>query len=115
VKRKRKLSAVFLQPIQNPSYIHTHINKVQLLRVKMICVAVIRVTWYMCRVRQINDPVLSSLKMEGISCMYFFGQIPSQNLVLQCPDTHKNLDFLIRDVALLSTRVLRSTSRNLCV
>jgi hypothetical protein len=26
---------------------------------------------YMCRLRHINDPVLSSLKMEGISLLYF--------------------------------------------
>jgi hypothetical protein len=36
----------------------SHVNKVQPIRIK-IC------DMYMCRVRHINDPVLSSLKMEG--------------------------------------------------
>jgi hypothetical protein len=27
---------------------------------------------YMCRLRHINDPVLSSLKMEGIRLLFFY-------------------------------------------
>jgi hypothetical protein len=56
----------------------SHVNKVQPIRVKMI-----RNTrkndmhssntceMYMCRLRRINDSVLSSLKMEGIRLLFF--------------------------------------------
>jgi hypothetical protein len=35
----------------------SYVNKVQPIRIKMIC------DMYMCRLRHMNDPVLSSLKM----------------------------------------------------
>jgi hypothetical protein len=53
VNRKRKLSAVFLQPIQNPSYMSHAL---------LLCI---------CRLRHINDSVLSSLKVEGIRLLFF--------------------------------------------
>jgi hypothetical protein len=42
----------------------SHVNKVQPIRVKMICIAAIQQ-------RHINDSVLSSLKMEGIRSFLF--------------------------------------------
>jgi hypothetical protein len=38
----------------------SYVNKIQPIRIKLIC------DMYMCRLRHINDPVLSSLEMEGI-------------------------------------------------
>jgi hypothetical protein len=43
----------------------SHVNKVQLIRIKIIFDV------YMCRLRHINDPVLSSLKMEGIRLSFY--------------------------------------------
>jgi hypothetical protein len=43
----------------------SHVNKVQPIRIKMMC------DMYMCRLRHINDPVLSSLKMEGIRLSFY--------------------------------------------
>jgi hypothetical protein len=47
----------------------SHVNKVQPVRIKMKCIAAIRVTC-ICVAQDINDPVLSSLKMEGIHFFY---------------------------------------------
>jgi hypothetical protein len=46
-----------------------HVNKVQPIYVKMICIAAIRVTC-ICRLRRINDSVFSSLKKEGIRLLF---------------------------------------------
>jgi hypothetical protein len=74
------------------TYIYmSHVNKVQLIRVKIMCSSNIHVTritvthiiftriscalftcdMYMCRLRHINDPVLSLLKMEGIRLLFY--------------------------------------------
>jgi hypothetical protein len=42
----------------------SHVNIVQPIRIKMIC------DMYMCHIRHINDPVLSSLKVEGIRLFF---------------------------------------------
>jgi hypothetical protein len=48
----------------------SHVNKVQRICVKMICIAAIHVTCIMCRLRHINDSVLSLLKKEGIRLFF---------------------------------------------
>jgi hypothetical protein len=68
VNRKRKLSAVFLQPIQDPSYM-SHVLLLCILFLRVLVVLYLRVT-YMCRLRHINDSVLSSLKMVGIRLLF---------------------------------------------
>jgi hypothetical protein len=71
VNRKKKFSAVFLQPIQNPSYMsHVLLLCVSFLRV--LVVLYLTCDMYMCRLRHINDSVLSSLKMEGIRLLFSF-------------------------------------------
>jgi hypothetical protein len=68
VNRKRKLSAVFLQPMQNSSYM-SRIAAMHIIFTR-IAFTLFTCDMYMCRLRHINDSVLSSLKMEGI-CLLF--------------------------------------------
>jgi hypothetical protein len=68
VNRKRKLSAVFLQPIQNPSYM-SHVLLLCISFLRVLVVLYLR-DMYMCRLRLINGSVLSSLKMEGIRLLF---------------------------------------------
>jgi hypothetical protein len=51
----------------------SHINKVQPILVKNYMHSSNTCDMYMCRLRHINDPVLSPLKMEGIRllCLTF--------------------------------------------
>jgi hypothetical protein len=56
VNRKRKLSAVFFTT-DTKSFIH--VTRIAATRII-----------YMCRLRHINDLVLSSLKMEGIRLLF---------------------------------------------
>jgi hypothetical protein len=67
VNRKRKLSAVFLQPIQNPSYM-SHVLLLCISFFTRIGCILFMCDMYMCCLRHINDSVLSSLKMEGFIC-----------------------------------------------
>jgi hypothetical protein len=69
VNRKRKLSAVFLPPIQNPSYM-SHVLLLCISFLRVIVVLYLRVTC-ICRLRHINDSVLSLLKMEGIRLFFY--------------------------------------------
>jgi hypothetical protein len=68
VNRKRKLSAVFYNRLK--SFIHvTRIAAMHIIFTRIGC-TLFTCDIYMCRLRHINDPVLSSLKMEGI-CLLF--------------------------------------------
>jgi hypothetical protein len=60
---------------------------------------------YMCRLKHINDPVLSSLKMEGIRLFYLFIYFLSDSRVLgkQC-----NLELRLRGIG-------KKTEIDLCV
>jgi hypothetical protein len=49
----------------------SHVNKVQPIRVKNEMHSSNTCDMYMCRPRHINDPVHSSLKMEGIRLLHF--------------------------------------------
>jgi hypothetical protein len=70
VNRKRKLSAVFLQPIQK-SFMHvTRIAAMHIIFTRISC-TLFTCDMYMRRLRHINDSVLSSLKMEGIRLLFF--------------------------------------------
>jgi hypothetical protein len=75
VNRKRKLSAVFFQPIQNPSYM-SHVLLLCILFLRVLVVLYLRVTC-ICHLRHVNDPVLSSLKMEGVCLLFLYTDIPS--------------------------------------
>jgi hypothetical protein len=65
-KNKSTGSCICLRSLIYMSYV----NKVQPIRVKMIRVAAIRVTC-MSDLRHVHDPVLSSLKMKGISSLFY--------------------------------------------
>jgi hypothetical protein len=78
VNRKRKLSALFLQPIQDRGLYRTdHASRNEARRIAAMHIIFTRIgctlftrDMYMCRLRHINDPVLSSLKMEGMRLLF---------------------------------------------
>jgi hypothetical protein len=78
-----KLSALFLQPIQNRGLwlrsdsIKNHASRNETRRIAAMRIIFTRISctlftcdMYMCRIRHINDPVLLSLKMEGIRLLF---------------------------------------------
>jgi hypothetical protein len=71
VNRKRKLSAVFLQPIQNPLYM-SHVLQLCISFLRVFGCTLFTCDMYICGLRHINDSVLSSLKMEGIRLLFYF-------------------------------------------
>jgi hypothetical protein len=71
VNRKRKLSAVFFQT-DTKSFIHvTRIAATHIIFTRIGCI-LCTCYMYMCRLRHINDSVLSSLKMEDICLLPFY-------------------------------------------
>jgi hypothetical protein len=71
VNRKRKLSAVFFKT-DKKYFIHvTRIAAKHIIFTRIGC-TLFTCDMYMCRIRHINDSVLSSLKMKGIRLLIFF-------------------------------------------
>jgi Fe-S-cluster containining protein len=86
VNRKRKLSAVFFTT-DTKSFIHvTRIAALHNIFTRIGC-ALFTCDMYMCRLRHINDSVLSSLKMEGIRLLFWselYQAATELNLLLMC-------------------------------
>jgi hypothetical protein len=56
---------------------HKYFTRIAAMHFIFTCIGCTLLTcdMYMCRLRHINDPVISSLKMEGISLLYFIFHI----------------------------------------
>jgi hypothetical protein len=68
-QKKKAFSSIFT--IDTKSFIHiTHIAAMHIIFTRIGC-TLFTCDMYMCRLRLINDPVLSSLRMEGISLLFF--------------------------------------------
>jgi hypothetical protein len=98
----------------------SHVNKVQPICVKNDMHSSNTCDMYMCRLRHIHDPVLLSLKMEGIRLRFFLvvslrrrTAEPSYSVVeldSQCPRLlrHAILKLLVRNPMELSGNAFRS-------